>query len=151
LIFFTTAYSLLNNTHHRWMGVFAIGMTLFYASAAQILRKRTSMSRREIMLLAAIALTFVAIAIPIQLSANWITVAWGLYAGVLAAVGFIRRAPAIRWASLVLFALTVIKAMLVDIAELQQFYRIIVFLVLGVLLLLVAWAYHKKAQTKAPL
>jgi uncharacterized membrane protein len=133
------------------MGVFAIGMTLFYASAAQILRKRTSMSRREIMLLAAIALTFVAIAIPIQLSANWITVAWGLYAGVLAAVGFIRRAPAIRWASLVLFALTVIKAMLVDIAELQQFYRIIVFLVLGVLLLLVAWAYHKKAQTKAPL
>jgi uncharacterized membrane protein len=45
----------------------------------------------------------------------------------------------------------VIKAMLVDIAELQQFYRIIVFLVLGVLLLLVAWAYHKKAQTKAPL
>jgi uncharacterized membrane protein len=101
-------------------------------------------------LLSAIALTFVAIAIPIQLSANWITLGWGLYAGVLAAVGFIRRAPAVRWASLVLFALTVIKAMLVDIAKLQQFYRIIVFFVLGVLLLLVAWAYHNRAQTKAP-
>jgi uncharacterized membrane protein len=33
--------------------------------------------------------------------------------------------------------------MLVDLAELQQLYRIIVFAVLGVLLLLVAWAYHK--------
>jgi uncharacterized membrane protein len=40
--------------------------------------------------------------------------------------------------------------MLVDIAKLQQFYRIIVFFVLGVLLLLVAWAYHNRAQTKAP-
>ncbi|HVI73302.1 MAG TPA: DUF2339 domain-containing protein, partial [Pyrinomonadaceae bacterium] len=149
-VFFATAYGLLNPTHHNWMGVFAIGMALFYASAAQTSRKRSSTSRHEIMLLAAIALTFVAIAIPIQLSANWITLAWGLYAGVLAAVGFIRRAPAVRWASLVLFALTVVKAMLVDIAKLQQFYRIIVFFVLGVLLLLVAWAYHNRAQTKAP-
>lgn len=150
-VFFATAYSVLNNTHHQWMGLFAVVMTLLYASAALILRKRLSTRRHEILLLAVIALTFVAIAIPIQLSANWITLAWALYAGALAAIGFIRRAPAVRWASLVLFALTVIKAMLVDIAELQQFYRIVVFFVLGVLLLLVAWAYHNRAQTKAPL
>ena len=148
LIFFITAYSLLNHTHHNWMGMFAVGMALLYASAALILRKRSSMTRREILLLGAIALTFVTIFIPIQLSENWVTLAWGLYAGALAAVGFIRRAPAIRWASLVLFALTVSKAVLVDIAELQQFYRIIVFFVLGVLLLLVAWAYHKAFHTK---
>lgn len=148
LIFFTTAYSLLNHTHHNWMGMFAVGMALFYASAALILRKRSGMTRREILLLVATALTFVTIAIPIQLSANWITLAWGLYAGALAAVGFLRRAPAVRWASLVLFALTVSKAVLVDIAELQQFYRIVVFFVLGVLLLLVAWAYHKAFHTK---
>ena len=147
-VFFATAYGLLNHTHHQWMGVFAVGMALLYASAALVLRERSSTSRHEILLLAAIALTFVAIAIPIQLSSNWITLAWAVYAGVLAAVGFIRRAPAIRWASLVLFALTVVKAMLVDIAELQQFYRIIVFFVLGVLLLLVAWAYHKAFHTR---
>jgi uncharacterized membrane protein len=40
----------------------------------------------------------------------------------------------------------VIGPILVDIAKLQQFYRIIVFFVLGVLLLLVAWAYHSRAQ-----
>jgi uncharacterized membrane protein len=33
--------------------------------------------------------------------------------------------------------------MMVDIARLEQLYRIIVFLVLGVLLLVVAWGYHK--------
>ena len=280
-VFFATAYNLLNPTHHDWMGAFAIGMALLYASAAKILLQRVDTSRREVLLLIAIALTFVTIAIPIQLSSNWITIAWAveglailwaalelrsarlrvhafalfalaffkfllwdtpyghrapfipvfnryflssmavigcflgaiyllekarerklvvslaprfviglaaafafwvlisvetytffnaralaerdqvnaehqrwlgqmalsvvwaIYAGALAAVGFIRRAAPIRWVSLVLFALTVLKAMFVDIAELEQLYRIIVFFVLGILLLLVAWAYHR--------
>jgi uncharacterized membrane protein len=72
-----------------------------------------------------------------------LSVLWSLYAATLAAVGFVRRSPAVRWAGLVLFGLTVIKVMMVDIAQLQQLYRIIVFLVLGMLLLVVTWGYHK--------
>lgn len=280
-VFFATAYSLLNPTHHDWMGAFAIGMALLYATAARVLLNRLETSGREVLLLIAIALTFVTMAIPIQLRSNWITIAWAvegvailwaaleirsvrlrwhafalfalafckllfwdtpqgqrpvftpifnryflssvavlacflgaiylferarerkliesqapryiiglaaavafwivisvetytyfaaraslekegsavahqlwlgqmalsvvwaLYAGALAAVGFIRRAGPIRWVSLVVFAITVLKAVFVDIAELQQLYRIIVFFVLGMLLLAVAWAYHK--------
>ena len=73
---------------------------------------------------------------------------WSLYAAVLAAIGFIRRAPSIRWAALSLFALTVVKVMLIDIAVLDQLYRIIAFLVLGLLLLGVAWGYHKVFHAK---
>ncbi len=280
-VFFATTYALLNPTHHEWMGVFAIGMALLYAGAAKILLSRATGSRREILLLIAVALTFVSVAIPIQLRSNWITIAWAVeglailwaaleirsaklrahaftlfglafvkllfwdtpygyrpaftpvfnryflsslaviacflgavylyqraserklieatitklaiglcaavafwllisiethtfftgralaeripenaahqrwlgqmalsvlwaaYAAALAALGFMRRIAAIRWASLVLFALTIIKAMLVDVAQLQQLYRIIVLFVLGILLLLVAWGYHK--------
>src|SRR5262249_349656 len=72
-----------------------------------------------------------------------LSVLWSAYAAALAAVGFVRRIAAVRWTALVLFALTIIKAMLIDIAQLQQLYRIIVFFVLGILLLLVAWGYHK--------
>ena len=54
-----------------------------------------------------------------------------------------RRIAAIRWVSLALFAVTIVKAVLVDMAQLQQLYRIIVFFVLGILLLLVAWGYNK--------
>jgi uncharacterized membrane protein len=72
-----------------------------------------------------------------------LSVLWSVYAAVLAAIGFVRRLSAIRWAALALFALTIGKAMLVDIAELQQLYRIIVFFVLGLLLLMVAWGYQK--------
>jgi len=280
-VFFATTYTLLNSTHHDWMGVFAIGMALLYASAAKILLSRTAGSRREILLLIAVALTFVSVAIPIQLRSNWITIAWAVeglailwaaleirsaklrahafalfglafakllfwdtpygyrpaftpvfnryflsslaviacflgavylyqraserklieapvtklaiglcaavafwllisiethtfftgralaeripenaahqrwlgqmalsvlwaaYAAALAALGFMRRIAAIRWAALALFALTIVKAMLVDVAQLQQLYRIIVLFVLGILLLLVAWGYHK--------
>lgn len=280
-VFFATTYHLLNASHHDWMGVFAIGMALLYASAAKILLDRSATHRSELLAMIGIALTFVTIAIPIQLRSNWITIAWAVealiilwagleirslrlrvfgcslfglalaklffwdtpfnfrpmftpvlnryflsslvvigclfgasvlyqraserklihapklrlgillgavvtlwfvmsvetqtffaaraaaekvaedaehlewlgqmalsvlwaaYATALAAAGFVRRSATLRWAALALFALTIVKAMLVDIARLEQLYRIIVFFVLGVLLLLVAWGYHK--------
>jgi uncharacterized membrane protein len=279
-VFFATAYHLLNPTHHDWMGAFAIIMALLYAGIAKLLLERGVKSRREILLLIAVALTFVTIAIPIQLSSNWITIAWAVegvailwasleiqsarlrahafglfalaffkflfwdtpygyrpaftpvfnryflsslavigcymvavylferagnermtkliialgaalafwllisietqtyfagralvqkdaaherwlgqmtlsviwaaYAAALAAYGFVRRVAVIRWAALAIFALTIVKAMLVDIAQLDTLYRIIVFAVLGILLLLVAWGYHRAFHSREP-
>src|SRR5689334_16221538 len=77
-IFFATTYHLFNSTHHDWMGAFAIIMALLYAGIAKLLLTRGVQSRREILLLIAVALTFVTIAIPIQLSSNWITIAWAV-------------------------------------------------------------------------
>ena len=285
-VFFATSYHLLNPLYHGWMGAFALIMALIFAGAAKVLIDRATWNRVELLTLIGIAVTFVTLAIPIQLRSNWITIAWSVealvmlwagietrtlrlritsgvlfglalikliffdtpygyrgaftpvfnryflsslavvaclfgaaalyqklgtqknifayvfkvalllvavvalwivcsiethtyfqarafaerlvedahhqswlgqmalsvvwavYAAVLAAIGFSRRSSAIRWASLSLFALTVIKAMLVDIAQLQQLYRIIVFFVLGVLLLAVAWGYHKAFQAR---
>jgi uncharacterized membrane protein len=280
-VYFATAYHLLNSGYHDWMGVFALVMALVYAATTKVLLKPAAHNRVESLLMIGVALTFVTIAIPIQLRSNWITIAWSveallmlwagletrseglraaalalfglallklvfwdtphgirpmftpvlnkyflsalvvtacllaaasvyqkvgqrkqifepiqilvivlvaigtlwlvmsletysffaaraaakrlfedahherwlgqmalsvlwsIYAGVLAAIGFIRHSAAVRWAALSLFALTVVKAMLVDIAQLQQLYRVISFLVLGFLLLLVAWGYQK--------
>ena len=72
-----------------------------------------------------------------------VSVLWAAYAAALAALGFVRHIAAIRWVALGLFAVTIVKAVLVDMAQLQQLYRIIVFFVLGILLLLVAWGYNK--------
>lgn len=77
-----------------------------------------------------------------------LSVLWSMYAAVLMAVGFIKRTAAVRWAALSLFALTVVKVMLVDLAVLRQLYRIIAFLVLGLLLLVVAWGYHRVFHSK---
>ncbi|HEV2904038.1 MAG TPA: DUF2339 domain-containing protein [Pyrinomonadaceae bacterium] len=77
-----------------------------------------------------------------------LSVLWSTYAALLAAIGFIKRTAAVRWAALALFALTVVKVMIVDISVLRQLYRIIAFLVLGLLLLIVAWGYHKVFHSK---
>jgi uncharacterized membrane protein len=69
---------------------------------------------------------------------------------VLAAIGYIRRIAEIRWAALALFTLTMLKVVFVDMAALEQFYRIIAFFVLGFILLAVAWRYQKAFQVKEP-
>jgi uncharacterized membrane protein len=285
-VFFATSYHLLIPNYHDWMGVFAIGMAVIYAGAAKLLFEGAATTKIELLTMIGVALTFVTFAIPIQLKANWITIAWSIqgltmlwvaieirstrlhatayglfvlalsklvlwdtnfinrsaftpilnkyflsslvvticlfaaaalhrkldqrqqilqanleiaillvaigtlwfimsvetftffrakafslkeyadvrhelwlgqmalsvlwsvYAAVLAAIGFVRRSAAVRWAALGLFGLTVIKVMLVDIAQLTQLYRIVAFLVLGVLLLIVAWGYHKAFRNK---
>jgi uncharacterized membrane protein len=50
-----------------------------------------------------------------------------------------------------LFGVTVVKVMFMDIAQLRQLYRIVAFLVLGVVLLVVAWGYHKAFRRKESL
>jgi len=285
-VFFATSYHLLDPDHHDWMGVFTVIMALIYAGAAKLLIDRSAHPRREGLLMIGIAITFVTLAIPVQLHSNWITIAWAvqavvmiwagieikskplqitalalfvlalgrlllwdtpladrgrftpvlnkyflssmavvvcllaaallaqklgesrqavarrftllillvtiatlwfvmsvetftyflgranamrllddrrhelwlgqmalsvlwsIYAAALMAIGFVRRSAAIRWSALGLFALTVFKVMLIDIAVLQQLYRIIAFFVLGLLLLVVAWAYHRAFRAR---
>ncbi len=77
-----------------------------------------------------------------------LSVLWSVYAAALAAAGFLRRSAAVRWTALALFAVTVVKVVFVDMAALRQFYRIIAFFALGLLLLAVAWGYQKVFQTK---
>jgi len=77
-----------------------------------------------------------------------LSVLWSVYAAALAAAGFALRQAAARWAAITLFGITVLKVVMVDMAALQQFYRIIAFFVLGLLLLVVAWGYQKVFQAK---
>jgi uncharacterized membrane protein len=68
---------------------------------------------------------------------------WTLYAAAALAWGFLRSNAALRYAALALFGLTVIKVFAVDLAAVKTAYRILSFLVLGVVLLLVSLAYQK--------
>lgn len=67
---------------------------------------------------------------------------WSFYAAALAALGFRFRLRSVRSAGLVLFGITLLKVVFIDISELRQLYRIVALLALGLLLLRVAWAYQ---------
>ena len=79
-----------------------------------------------------------------------LSVLWAVYAGVALAWGFARANPAVRYAALGLLGLTVFKVFAVDFAEVKTAYRILSFVVLGVVLLLVSLAYQKRRSVSPP-
>lgn len=113
-VFFATAYHLLNPDHHDWMGVFAIGMALIYSVAAKLLLKRVVAPHTVLLCMIAVALTFVTLAIPIQLRSNWITIGWSVEALAILWVGVETRAPRLRALALGVFALSLIRLVFRD-------------------------------------
>ena len=72
-----------------------------------------------------------------------LSVIWAVYGGVLLTVGILRRRLLLRLMGLLLLALTIIKVFFIDLAGLEQVYRIISFIVLGVILLAVGFLYQR--------
>ncbi len=75
---------------------------------------------------------------------------WSIYASVLLAVGFLRRLPLLRWLAIVLFFVTIGKVFVFDMANLREFYRIIAFFVLALLLGIAGWAYQQFRDDPQP-
>jgi len=65
------------------------------------------------------------------------------YGAMLMVVGFWRRSAFVRWQALFLIAATVIKVFVYDVSELDRVYRILSFIVLGILLLAISFAYQR--------
>jgi uncharacterized membrane protein len=68
----------------------------------------------------------------------------------MTAAGFRLGLRAARVAGLVLFGVTLVKVVFLDISELRQFYRILALLALGVVLLVVAWKYQRGLRREQP-
>ena len=76
-------------------------------------------------------------------SSTAITLWWGSAALILVVWGLLRRARYLRYIAWGLFALTLGKAFLVDMSDLDGLNRIAAFMGLGVLLLVVSFFYHR--------
>ncbi len=74
----------------------------------------------------------------------WISLAWGLYAILLIVLGLVRFGKEIRMAGLVTMLVVVIKLFLVDLAQLQAIWRILLFMGFGSVLLLVGYLIQSK-------
>ena len=72
-----------------------------------------------------------------------ITIVWGLYASAMLSIGFRRRLLPLRLAALALFALTAVKLLLIDMANVKHLYRIISFFVMVLLMVAASYLYHK--------
>ena len=68
---------------------------------------------------------------------------WMAYGAMLMIVGFLRRSSFVRWQALLLIAVTVVKVFVYDVSQLDRGYRIVSFIVLGVLLLAISFVYQR--------
>ncbi len=73
-----------------------------------------------------------------------LSVVWAIYAGIILAAGFWLRARATRLTALGLFAITLGKVFVADMAGLPGYYRVAVFLVLALVMAAAARAYQKR-------
>jgi uncharacterized membrane protein len=70
-------------------------------------------------------------------------VTWAAYATGAIVAGIRRRYAPARYFAMVVFALTIAKVFLVDMAELERVYRIVSIIGLGVMLLATSYMYER--------
>jgi uncharacterized membrane protein len=68
---------------------------------------------------------------------------WMAYGAMLMIIGFVRRSALVRWQALILIAATIAKVFIYDVSELDRGYRIVSFIILGVLLLAISFVYQR--------
>ena len=78
-----------------------------------------------------------------------LSIAWALYAVGLVAIGFRRDYAPARYLAIALFALTLLKVMTKDIAELDRVYQMLSVLIVGALLVAASYLYQRMA-TRTP-
>ncbi|WP_337173066.1 DUF2339 domain-containing protein [Paludisphaera sp.] len=83
------------------------------------------------------------------LRAGGVSIVWTVYALGLIVAGIARRDGALRKVGLALFTIVGFKVFLVDLAELDPLYRIVAFLLLGVLTLFGAFLYLRSESVFA--
>lgn len=111
LLYFACAYFDLERDYHAWLGLFALLLALAYMDAARRLWTRDPRGAR---LFAGLAWVFLALAVPVQFTGFRITIGWALEAAALAWIANRMAQPRAAQASLALFALVLLRLLLVD-------------------------------------
>ena len=92
--------------------------------------------------------TFLSVYVP-GLRSGGVSILWSLFAFSWLLQGIWRNVRPLRYAGLSLFALVIWKVFFSDLAQLDSFYRIIAFIVLGVMVLAGSFIYLKYRETFA--
>ena len=72
-----------------------------------------------------------------------VSVTWAVFATALIVIGLQRRYAPIRYFAIALFGLTILKVFFSDLAELEQIYRVMSVIGLGIMLLVTAFLYQR--------
>jgi len=137
VVYFLQVYLMLESaTARAWL---AAVLAIVYMLLARQRRGQARLQGTHL----ALAIGFITVAIALRLQEVWISLGWFVEAALLMAAGFWRGSAFVRWLALGLIAATIAKVFAYDIWDLSRGYRIVSFVLLGVLLLAVSFAYQR--------
>lgn len=87
--------------------------------------------------------------VPLQNGQAWISLTWGIYAIILIVLGLLRFGKRARLIGLATIFVVIIKLFLVDLAQLQAIWRILLFMGFGSLLLIIGYLIQSKLLEKS--
>ncbi len=120
--FFALTVALLWEDYGIWFGLISLALALFYGFIALAAIKRSGAHPHVALIALPVAMVFLTIATPLQLSGIWVTVAWAAQGTVLVWAGFLLYRWQMRAFGLGVLALAVGHLLLFDsLVELEGF------------------------------
>lgn len=123
-IFYSIGYFILEDheTGSQLLGLFTVGNAVVHFIVSIIVYRKNLGSRKLFYLISILVLTFLTIAIPVQLDGHWVTLLWAAEAALLFWIGRTKNIPVYEKMSYVLMLLAFIS-ILMDWNELYNGYQ----------------------------
>ena len=120
--YFSLTFVVMWDQYEEWFGLITLGLSLVYGLVAYAALRRTGTPMQVSLFALAIAVVFLTVAVPLQLTGNWIAVAWAAEGAVISAVGFYVRSHVTRGFALAILATAVVRLLVFDTSvELEGF------------------------------
>ena len=112
--YYALTFGLLWEDYQIWFGVISLSLALLYGLVAYAAIKRTGTPPEVALFTLALAVVFLTVAVPLQLSGNWVSVAWAAEGTVLIWTGLLLARWPMRVFGLGVLALAAIRLLLFD-------------------------------------
>lgn len=149
-VYFGVSWSLLDRDYHDFIGFFALALAVWYFILTYFGYQINKSDKNLVNSLGFIALVFVTIAVPLQISGEWITMTWALESLVLLTVGLLARNFHMRFFALLLLVLVGMRLLVYEFStgNLLDYTilfnkRMFIFLLVVVLLSVMAYLYKR--------
>lgn len=144
-IYFASLYLLLNLVSHNTLILFSTALAIVYFALAWKTHRtlNSGRSNQGSVLYGWLGIAFLAATLALLLESDWLSLGWFIEAAAIMLIGFWRDIPWLRWGALVLLCAAIVKAFAYDVWKLGLGARTLSFIALGVLLLIMSFAYQR--------
>jgi uncharacterized membrane protein len=115
-LYFAAMYFLLDDTYGDYLGLFSLAVAGVYVVLAYFTDIRNTSDRFLIWVFLGLALTFVSLAVPIQLDQNWITIGWAVEGALLVYIGCRYKSRNTQLIAMAILALALFRLLVVDVS-----------------------------------